>query len=280
MATSEQPVAIITGGGTGVGRDTSLQLARRGYHIILNYSRSKQEAEQTADEITTIGRSTGSEALCLQANVADDQDCRQLIDAALNRHGRLDVLVNCAGTTQFIPFERMEEVSAETWERLFRVNVTGAFQCARAAAPALRKSDNGQIINISSVAAQLGQGSSIPYCCTKAALDNLTVSLARTLAPEIRVNGIAPGFIAGRWTEKGLGVSYDQVCKAYEQSLPLRKVCQPADIAEAIVSLITGSRLVTGQTLTVDAGMMIAGYQVSYDDALQQANAADPANRR
>lgn len=280
MATSEQPVAIITGGGTGVGRDTSLQLARRGYHIILNYSRSKQEAEQTADEITTIGRSTGSQALCLQANVADDQDCRQLIDAALNRHGRLDVLVNCAGTTQFIPFERMEEVSAETWERLFRVNVTGAFQCARAAAPALRKSDNGQIINISSVAAQLGQGSSIPYCCTKAALDNLTVSLARTLAPEIRVNGIAPGFIAGRWTEKGLGVSYDQVCKAYEQSLPLRKVCQPADIAEAIVSLITGSRLVTGQTLTVDAGMMIAGYQVSYDDALQQANAADPANRR
>lgn len=280
MATSEQPVAIITGGGTGVGRDTSLQLARRGYHIILNYSRSKQEAEQTADEITTIGRSTGSQALCLQANVADDQDCRQLIDAALNRHGRLDVLVNCAGTTQFIPFERMEEVSAETWERLFRVNVTGAFQCARAAAPALRKSDNGQIINISSVAAQLGQGSSIPYCCTKAALDNLTVSLARTLAPEIRVNGIAPGFIAGRWTEKGLGVSYDQVCKAYEQSLPLRKVCQPADIAEAIVSLITGSRMVTGQTLTVDAGMMIAGYQVSYDDALQQANAADPANRR
>lgn len=280
MATSEQPVAIITGGGTGVGRDTSLQLARRGYHIILNYSRSKQEAEQTADEITTIGRSTGSQALCLQANVADDQDCRQLIDAALNRHGRLDVLVNCAGTTQFIPFERMEEVSAETWERLFRVNVTGAFQCARAAAPALRKSDNGQIINISSVAAQLGQGSSIPYCCTKAALDNLTVSLARTLAPEIRVNGIAPGFIAGRWTEKGLGVSYDQVCKAYEQSLPLRKVCQPADIAEAIVSLITGSRLITGQTLTVDAGMMIAGYQVSYDDALQQANAADPANRR
>lgn len=280
MAKSEQPVAIITGGGTGVGRDTSLQLARRGYHIILNYSRSKQEAEQTADEITTIGRSTGSQALCLQANVADDQDCRQLIDAALNRHGRLDVLVNCAGTTQFIPFERMEEVSAETWERLFRVNVTGAFQCARAAAPALRKSDNGQIINISSVAAQLGQGSSIPYCCTKAALDNLTVSLARTLAPEIRVNGIAPGFIAGRWTEKGLGVSYDQVCKAYEQSLPLRKVCQPADIAEAIVSLITGSRLVTGQTLTVDAGMMIAGYQVSYDDALQQANAADPANRR
>ncbi len=280
MAASEQPVAIITGGGTGVGRDTSLQLARRGYHIILNYSRSKQEAEQAADEITTIGRSTGSQALCLQADVADDQDCRQLIDAALNRHGRLDVLVNCAGTTQFIPFERMEEVSAETWERLFRVNVTGAFQCARAAAPALRKSDNGQIINISSVAAQLGQGSSIPYCCTKAALDNLTVSLARTLAPEIRVNGIAPGFIAGRWTEKGLGVSYDQVCKAYEQSLPLRKVCQPADIAEAIVSLITGSRLVTGQTLTVDAGMMIAGYQVSYDDALQQTNAADPANRR
>lgn len=264
MTDSANSVAVITGGGTGVGRETALQLAALGYRIVLNYSRSQAEAEQTERDV----KSLGSDARCLQADVASDADCRQLIDTAVSEFGGLDVLVNCAGTTQFIPFSRMEDVTAEIWDRLFRVNVTGAFQCARAAAPHLRESRNGQIINISSVAAQLGQGSSIPYCCTKAALDNLTVSLARTLAPRIRVNGIAPGFIAGRWTAKGLGENYEQVCRAYESSLPLEKVCQPGDIADAVVSLITGSQLVTGQTLTVDAGMMIAGYQVRYDDAL------------
>ncbi len=265
MAEPVNCVAVITGGGTGVGRETSLRLAALGYRIVLNYSRSQAEAEQTVQDIQALG----SDARCLQADVASDADCRRLIDTAITEFGQLDVLVNCAGTTRFIPFCRMEDVTAEIWERLFRVNVTGAFQCARAASAHLRKSANGQIINISSVAAQLGQGSSIPYCCTKAALDNLTVSLARTLAPEIRVNGIAPGFIAGRWTAQGLGENYEQVCEAYRSSLPLGKVCQPGDIADAIVSLITGSQLITGQTLTVDGGMMIAGYQVRYDEALQ-----------
>jgi 3-oxoacyl-[acyl-carrier protein] reductase len=129
----------------------------------------------------------------------------------------------------------------------------------------MRRIGGGMIVNVSSVAAQLGQGSSIPYCCSKAALDNLTVSLARTLAPEIRVNGIAPGFIAGRWTQAGLGDRYETVVQAWEKSLPLKRVCQPEDVADAIVSLITGSRLVTGQTLTVDGGMLIAGYQVKFD---------------
>jgi 3-oxoacyl-[acyl-carrier protein] reductase len=120
-------------------------------------------------------------------------------------------------------------------------------------------------VNVSSVAAQLGQGSSIPYCCTKAALDNLTVSLARTFAPHIRVNGIAPGFIEGRWTQGGLGERYDAIKKAYERTLPLGRVCQPEDIADGIISLITGSKIVTGQTLTVDAGMMIRGFDVKFD---------------
>ncbi|MFN9973326.1 MAG: SDR family NAD(P)-dependent oxidoreductase, partial [Phycisphaerae bacterium] len=149
--------------------------------------------------------------------------------------------------------------------RLYRVNVMGAFHCARAARSLLEQSGDGIIINVSSVAAQLGQGSSIPYCCTKAALDNLTVSLARTLAPAIRVNGIAPGFIDGRWTRGGLGDRYDSIRQSYEKTLPLRRVCQPEDIADGIISLITGSRLVTGQTLTVDAGMMISGFQVKFD---------------
>lgn len=258
---SDHLAAIVTGGGTGVGRATALKLAALNYGVVINYSRSQAEAMATVAEI----QAAGGRAVCLQADVSSDDDCRRLADAALESFGRIDVLVNCAGTTEFIPFSRLEDVSTETWIRLFQVNVVGAFQCARAVAEPMRRLGGGCIINVSSVAAQLGQGSSIPYCCSKAALDNLTVSLARTLAPEIRVNGIAPGFIAGRWTQNGLGEKYESIVQAYERSLPLKQVCQPEDIADGILSLITGSRLVTGQTLVVDGGMLIAGYQVKFD---------------
>lgn len=253
-------VVIITGGGTGVGRATSLAMARLGYDVVVNYSRSRDEAEATAIEI----KAEGVKALVYQADVADDTACRDMVAAAAT-FGRINVLVNCAGTTDFIPFHDLDAVSDETWVRLYKVNVVGAFHCARAVRQPMLAAGGGVIINVSSVAAQLGQGSSIPYCCTKAALDNLTVSLARTLAPQIRVNGIAPGFIDGRWTQGGLGSKFDAIKQAYEKTLPLGRVCQPEDIADAIVSLIAGSSLVTGQTLTIDAGMMIAGFQVKFD---------------
>ena len=254
-------VAIVTGGGTGVGRATSLALAKLGCHVVVNYSRSREEAESTVQEITALG----FRALAVQADVADDAACRLMVETALTAFGRVDVLVNCAGTTEFIPFSDLDAVGDETWLRLYHVNVVGAFHCARAVREPMLAAGEGVIINVSSVAAQLGQGSSIPYCCTKAALDNLTVSLARTLAPQIRVNGLAPGFIEGRWTQGGLGEKYDGIKQAYEKTLPLGRVCQPEDIADGILSLITGSRLVTGQTLTVDAGMMISGFQVKFD---------------
>lgn len=251
-------VAIVTGGGTGVGKETSLGLARLGYHLVIVYSRSQAEAEQTAAEIEAIGGA----ALAVQADVAEDAACRSLVQLTLDKWGRIDVLVNCAGTTNFVPFHELDAVTDELWQRLYQVNVVGAFHCARAVREPMLAVGGGIIINVSSVAAQLGQGSSIPYCCTKAALDNLTVSLARTLAPAIRVNGIAPGFIDGRWTRNGLGERYDEVKATYERNLPMGCVCTPKDIADGILSLITGSRLVTGQTLTVDAGMMITGFQL------------------
>jgi len=254
-------VAIVTGGGTGVGRATSLALARLGYNVVVNYSRSRDDAEATVKDISEIG----VQALAYQADVADDTACRKMVALAVESLGRVDVLINCAGTTDFIPFNDLDAVSDETWDRLYKVNVVGVFHCARAVREPMLAAGGGVIINVSSVAAQLGQGSSIPYCCTKAALDNLTVSLARTLAPQIRVNGIAPGFIDGRWTQAGLGTKFDSIKQAYEKTLPLGRVCQPEDIADAIVSLITGSSLITGQTLTVDAGMMIAGFQVKFD---------------
>jgi 3-oxoacyl-[acyl-carrier protein] reductase len=259
--TSLPPVAIITGGGTGVGRATTLGLAKLGYRVVINYSKSQADAEETIGEV----RGLGGDGIAMRADVADDADCRGVVGAAVARFDRLDVLVNCAGTTEFIPFHDLEGVTDEVWQRLYQVNVVGAFHCARAAREAMLASGGGSIVNVSSVAAQLGQGSSIPYCCTKAALDNLTVSLARTFAPHIRVNGIAPGFIEGRWTQGGLGERYDAIKKAYERTLPLGRVCQPEDIADGIISLITGSKIVTGQTLTVDAGMMIRGFDVKFD---------------
>lgn len=259
--TTLPPVAIITGGGTGVGRATTLGLAKLGYRVVINYSKSQADAEETIREV----RGLGGDGIAMRADVGDDSDCRDLVSAAVARFERLDVLVNCAGTTEFIPFHDLEGATDEVWQRLYQVNVIGAFHCARAAREAMLASGGGSIVNVSSVAAQLGQGSSIPYCCTKAALDNLTVSLARTFAPHVRVNGIAPGFIEGRWTQGGLGERYDTIKKAYERTLPLGRVCQPEDIADGIISLITGSKIVTGQTLTVDAGMMIRGFDVKFD---------------
>lgn len=256
--TTTQPVAIITGGGTGVGQATSKQLAKLGWSIAVNYSRSQADAQTTVADILQCG----GRAICVRADVGDDADCRELVAETVKAFGRVDLLVNCAGTTEFIPFLDLEQATDEVWQRLYQVNVIGPFHCARAVKEPMLASGGGQIINVSSVAAQLGQGSSIPYCCTKAALDNLTVSLARTLAPHIRVNGIAPGFIAGRWTQAGLGDRYDHFVEAYEKTLPLGRVCTPDDIAQGILSLVTGSPIVTGQTLTVDGGMMISGFQV------------------
>lgn len=253
-------VAVVTGGGTGVGRSTSLKLAGLGYAVVVNYSRSAADAVATVQDI----RTAGGRALAFAADVAVDSACREMVAAALQEFGRIDVLVNCAGTTEFIAFDDLESVTDDVWQRLYLVNVVGAFHCARAVREAMQTAGEGVIINVSSVAAQLAQGSSIPYCCTKAALDNLTVSLARTFAPVIRVNGVAPGFIDGRWTQAGLGNRFEAIKESYEKTLPMRQVCRPDDIADGIVSLITGSRLVTGQTLTVDAGMTIAGYQVKF----------------
>ncbi|MFM7072906.1 MAG: SDR family NAD(P)-dependent oxidoreductase [Planctomycetota bacterium] len=252
-----QRVAIVTGGGTGVGRATSLRLAELGYAVTVNYSRSRSDAERTVELI----ESRGGQAAAIQADVAEDSDAKRLVAETVTRSGRLDVLVNCAGTTEFIPFADLERITDDVWQRLFQVNVVGAFHCARAAREPMLAAGGGAIVNVSSTAAQLAQGSSIPYCCSKAALDNLTVSLARTFAPRIRVNAVAPGFITGRWLENGLGGNYERVKEAFDKALPLGRVCEPDDVAAAIISLVTGSPLVTGQILAVDSGMLIAGFQ-------------------
>jgi 3-oxoacyl-[acyl-carrier protein] reductase len=245
--------AIITGGGTGVGRATALRLAQQGCNVLISYSNSRAEAEATAGEI----EEHGVKAIAYQADVADDTACRAMVDTAVKAFGRLDLLVNNAGTTKFVLATDLDSVLDEDWQRIFAVNLVGPFHCARAARDPMLASGGGHIINTSSVAAFAGKGSSIPYAASKAALNNLTIALARALAPQIRVNAIAPGFITGRWLEQGLGNAYEKAKATIAGQCPLEKVSEPDDIAAAIMSLVNGSSMVTGQILVCDGGMLI-----------------------
>ncbi len=245
--------AIVTGGGTGVGRATALELARQGCSVLINYSRSRDDAERTAGEI----EEHGVKGIAIQADVADDAACREMVTVAVKAFGRIDVLVNNAGTTRFVLAAELDKVTDEDWQRIMAVNVVGPFHCARAVKEPMLASGGGQIINVTSVAGFAGKGSSIPYAASKGALNNLTIALARTLAPHIRVNAVAPGFITGRWLEQGFGAAYEGVKRSIEKACPLEKVCEPDDVAAAIMSLVTGSPMITGQVLVCDGGMLI-----------------------
>jgi 3-oxoacyl-[acyl-carrier protein] reductase len=247
--------ALVTGGGTGVGRATALALAERGCAVAVNYSRSRAEAEATSEE----ARTRGVKALAVQADVADDAACRALVERAVGGLGRLDLLVQSAGTTSIIPHEKLDDVSDEVWDRILAVNLKGPFQCARAARGAIEASGGGEIVNVSSVAGIAGVGSSIPYCASKAGLNMLTLTLARALAPRIRVNAVAPGFITGRWWIEAVGEKlYEAVREGARARTPLQAVCDPEDVAAAILALVAGPDLVTGQVLVIDGGMTIA----------------------
>jgi 3-oxoacyl-[acyl-carrier protein] reductase len=247
--------AIVSGGGTGVGRATALALARRGCAVVVNYSRSAEEAEKTAADAAALG----VRALAVQADVADDAACRRLVDTAVRELGRLDVLVNNAGTTVFVPHANLDGISGDDWSRVLGVNLIGPFQLARAARAPLEAAGAGAIVNVSSVAGIAGIGSSIPYCASKAGLNVLTLILARALGPKIRVNAVAPGFITGRWLEGGLGQAYEPVKQAMEARVPMRRVCEPEDVAQVILALIADADMVTGQVVPVEGGMLIAG---------------------
>jgi len=246
--------AFITGGGTGIGRATAMALAAKGCDVAVNYSRSKDAAEQTAADITALG----VRGIAVQGDVANDDDCRRMVAEAVGEFGRLDVLVNSAGTTVFVPHGDLDGITTDDWHRLYAVNTMGPFQMMRAAAEHLKADGGGEVVSISSVSGVAGVGSSLPYCASKAALNNLTVTMARVLAPEVRVNAVAPGFVTGRWWKEGQGEEvHDRVAEAAASGVPLKAVCDPEDVADACMGFIEGSDLATGQVLVVDGGMLI-----------------------
>lgn len=239
-----QKAALVTGSATGVGRACAVRFARLGYAVVVNYSKSEADAAETA----RLVEACGVPALVCRATVADDGQVREMVGRAKEAFGGLDVLVNNAGTTHFIPHTDLEAVTDAVWDDILGVNLKGAFYCARAAMPLL-KERKGSVVNVSSVAGIVGLGSSIPYCASKAAMNCLTQSLARAFGPEVRVNAVAPGPILTRWLEGREA----HVAKFLEQA-PLGRAATPDDIADAVAYLACGTTLTTGQVLVVDGG--------------------------
>lgn len=246
--------AIVTGSAVGVGRATALELAKRGANVVVNYSRSEDEAKETVAEVERLG----AKALLVCADVSRDSEVRAMVERAVDAFGSIHVLVNNAGTTAFVNFADLEGMTEELWDRILAVNLKGPFFCSRAAAGPLKETGEGTIVNIASVAGTRAIGSSIAYAASKAGLINLTVALARVLAPEVRVNCVAPGFIDSRWLRQGLGAAFDPVKQQTAAQTPLGRVSTPEDIAQVVLSLIEGADFVTGQTVTVDGGSGIA----------------------
>lgn len=240
-------VALVTGSATGIGRAIAIDLAKQGVHVVVNYSRSKKEAEETA----SLVRSYGVNCLVYQATVASDEQVRAMVDATIKKFERLDILINNAGTTTFIPHDDLEGLKEEHWDTVMDVNVKGLFFTCRAAAEELKK-NKGCIVNVTSVAGLTGGGSSIAYSASKAAAVSVTKSLARVFAPEVRVNGVAPGVVMTRWMD-----GHEQFAKKHSKRTPLGRPAYPEDVSEVVMSLITGASFVTGQTVVVDGGNLI-----------------------
>ena len=246
----DKPAALVTGAATGIGRSAAVALAKHGYNVVVNYSRSEDAANFTAREAEAAGAKT----LLCRADVSDDSSVRAMLAAAEKEFGRLDVLINNAGTTVDIEPKNLEEMTIEAWNRVFSVNVLGLFLVTRAAAPLLKKSPNGCIVNTCSIAGLRPSAQPLPYAASKAAVANLTKTLANALGPQIRVNAVAPGWIEGEWMRRTLAENYDGLMARRAKYTPLKRCCTEDDVADSMLSLILHNRFVTGEIIIVDGG--------------------------
>ncbi|MCK1621213.1 SDR family oxidoreductase [Bradyrhizobium sp. 159] len=250
--------AIVTGSSSGLGAATAGLLAEGGARIVINYSKSEREAKATAEVCRKAG---AAEVMVVQGDVSRDEDCRKIVAAAAH-WGRLDALINNAGTTQHVPAHNLEGLSADDFLRIFAVNTIGPYQMIRAARPLLETTVEvrrrpAAVVNVSSIAGINGNGSSIAYSASKSALNQMTVSLARALAPSIRVNAVCPGYIDTPWFAKGRGQeSAERVRAAVLERVPLRVVSTAKDVAQLVCFLASpASSNMTGECVRTDAGL-------------------------
>ena len=248
----ESAVCIVTGSATGTGAACAVRLAKKGCRVVINYSKSEKDAKQTLEAC----RDAGTEAILVKGDVSSDADCRAMAKAAVDKWGRLDALINNAGITKFVAAADLDGLDAADFQRLYAVNVIGPYQMIRACAPALKKQGKAAIVNISSISGVRGIGSSTAYIASKGALNAMTLALARSLAPEIRVNAVCPGLIETRWhLDRFSEEDYAKFKANYVKSVPLAKAATADDVAEVAVWLIEGADLVTGESILVDAGL-------------------------
>jgi NAD(P)-dependent dehydrogenase (short-subunit alcohol dehydrogenase family) len=245
-------VAIVTGGGTGIGRAVCLRLARAGAKaVVVNYSRSDKDARATAAELIALG----PDAMAHKADVSNEKEVTAMIEAVMKRYGRIDVLVNNAGTTRFIAHQDLDALTDEVWDEILRVNLKGTFYCCRAAAPELRKT-GGAIVNVASIAGHRATGSSIVYAVSKAGVLQLTRALAVALAPEVRVNSVSPGLVATRWLRQFDAEAADSQATSITMTTPLNAVATADHVAQAVMAFVENDML-TGQDVVVDGGKNI-----------------------
>ena len=256
MEDTGRKAAIVTGSATGIGRAIALSLSRLGWGVVLNYTRSVEEMAETK----RLCREAGGDPVVIQGDVSEDAVCRALADAAEKRWGRLDGLVSNAGVTKFVTPDDLDGLNRGDFEHIFGVNLIGCWQAARAAAPLMKQSGSGSIVTMSSLSAFTGAGSSAAYAASKAALNTLTLSLARGLAPDIRVNAVCPGYVRTRWGKRGIGEDgYAAFTAALTEQLLLKRMVEADDVAETVLWFLTGGVAITGQTLVIDAGEHLAG---------------------
>jgi len=248
--TNDKPVALVTGASTGIGRSAAIALAKNGYDVVINFSRSEEAAKITARD----AEATGARPLLFRCDVSDDSCVRAMIAAVEKEFGRLDVLINNAGTTVDVEPKNLEGMTVEDWNRVFNVNVLGLFLVTRAAVPLLRKSPDGCIVNTCSIAGVRPSAQPLPYAASKAAVANLTKTLANALGPQIRVNAVAPGWVEGEWMQKTLGENYEGLFARRAKYTPLKRCCTTDDVADSMLSLILHNRFVTGEIIIVDGG--------------------------
>jgi len=247
--TNDRPVALVTGAAKGIGRAAAVALAEGGFDVAINFSRSEDAARETA----RLAAAKGARTLLHRADVSDDPAVRGMIAEVGREFGRLDALVNNAGTTTNIRPNDFDGLSLEEWDRVFAVNVRGVFQVTRAAAPLL-KAAHGSIVNTASIVGLRPGPQPLPYAASKAAVVSLTKLLALNLAPEIRVNAVAPGWMEGEWMERMLKDRYEDLMARRAKSTPLRRVAKAEDVAEVIVNLLTSNRFVNGEVVVIDGG--------------------------
>ena len=249
----DRKVAIITGSSQGLGSAIAKKLSERNVNTVINYSSNEDLANHTMKECIK----NGVNAITVKANVSNDDDCIKLVKETINTFGKVDILVNNAGTTKFADHTKLEKLSDEDFINIYKVNVIGPYQMIRAVEPFMKKNGFGSVVNISSIAGKTGIGSSIAYAASKGALNTMTLSLAKALGPEIRVNTVCPGFIGTGWFENRFGKeTYERIKKDQENITPLNKAGTPNDIADsAVFFCLEGSEHITGETLISDAGM-------------------------